>query len=130
MSKQTQISLEDAMSRMDDGLVSQPIFIINNAPVDVDAGPEDEELHRGNTPWLIFIPALNICVEARRKDGEPIVGYFEDTRAVRRAERIWVRCMNDPELLATLQENSSWPIDFTHGHKIMQRYIEVEPLTG
>ncbi len=109
-------------------LVRQPIFVINSAPFDRDAAPEDEFPHRGNTPWLILIPALQICFEAQTSDGEPICGFFEDDNAKALAVRVYDRCRSDPKLLGKYQEKSTWPSDFGAGHKIMQRFITVQPL--
>lgn len=107
-------------------LVRQPIFIINPAPFDRDAGPDAEYPHRGNTPWLILIPALQICFEAQTPEGEPIVGFFEDDGAKALAARVYERCMEDPKLLTKYRDNSVWPENFGTGHKIMQRFINVE----
>lgn len=108
-------------------LVRQPIFIVNSAPFDRDALPEDETSHRGNTPWLILIPALQICFEAQTSDGEPICGFFEDDDAKALAVGVYNRCNTDEKLLTKYQENSSWPKTFGPGHKIMQRFINVSP---
>ena len=108
-------------------LVLQPIFVINSAPFDRDATPEDEFPHRGNTPWFILIPALQICFEAQTPEGEPICGFFEDDNAKSLAVRVYDRCRSDAKLLAKYQESSTWPKNFCKGHKIMQRYITVQP---
>ena len=108
-------------------LVLQPIFVINSAPFDRDAGPEDKFPHRGNTPWLILIPALQICFEAQTPEGDPICGFFEDDNAKSLAVRVYDRCRSDIKLLAKYRENSTWPSNFGRGHKIMQRYITVQP---
>jgi hypothetical protein len=108
-------------------LVRQPIFIINTAPIDKDAGPEDEHPHRGNTPWIISVPFLNIAFTARTPDGDPICGFFDDDDAKALAIRVYEMCRSDPKVLADYQENYEYPPDFGAGYKIMQRMIEFQP---
>ena len=108
-------------------LVRQPIFVINSAPFDRDAEPDADYPHRGNTPWLILIPALQICFEAQTPEGEPICGFFEDDNAKALAVRVYDRCRSDSKLLDKYREKSAWPSNFGPGHKLMQRFITVQP---
>lgn len=125
MGKKTSVELAVQAAQ---SVVHQPVFIINNAPVLHDVGPESEEQHRGNTGWIIAIPALQIAVPAVDRKGNPQVGFFDDTVATAQAEAIWRQCKEDPEALAAYQDEYAWPEDFLDGHKIMQRFISVPAL--
>ncbi|RLC77810.1 MAG: hypothetical protein DRJ03_26260 [Chloroflexi bacterium] len=109
-------------------VVRQPIFIINNAPYLRDAPEDSEEAHRGNTGWIIAIPALRIAVPIVDRNGKPKTGFFDDSEARAQAEAIWRQCMNDPEVLKQYQDEYAWPDTFVEGHKIMQRFISVPNL--
>lgn len=106
-------------------VVRQPIFIINNAPYLRDVPEDSEETHRGNTGWVIAIPALQIAVPVVDKAGNPRCGFFDDSEAKAQAEVHWKQCMNDPEVHAEMMKNYAWPESFVDGHKIMQRFISV-----
>ncbi len=106
-------------------VVRQPIFIINNAPYLRDIPEDAEETHRGNTGWIIAIPALQIAVPAVDKAGNPKVGFFDDGEAKAQAEVLWKQCMNDPEVWDDMKKRYEWPDSFVDGHKIMQRFISV-----
>lgn len=108
-------------------LVRQLVLVVNNAPLLTDPKPDD--MHRGNTPWLIAIPALGIVVQALNKAGEPRVGFFDDGEALAQAEYIWRQCANDPALLNDLRKENVWPNDLVEGHKIMHRMMSVPSIT-
>lgn len=120
--KKARSASQTIMERVENGLTRQLVLIINNAPVDTDAGPDAERSHRGNTPWLIAIPGLSICVQTQH------TGYFPDQDALTRAQKIWGQCSDDPDLLDQLREESAWPENFVDGHKIMYRFMEVSPI--
>jgi hypothetical protein len=123
MAKSTSTATAEAAGE----LVHQPVFIINTAPIDREAGPDAEHAHRGNTPWLILIPALLISFVAQTPNEEPICGFFEDDEAMALASRVYDKCRSDPELLEQYRQETVWPEDFGTGYKIMQRFITVQP---
>lgn len=106
-------------------VVRQPIFIINNAPYLRDLPEDSEETHRGNTGWVIAIPALQIAVPVVDKAGNPRCGFLDDSEAKAQAEVLWRQCMNDPKVWDELKKRYEWPGTFVDGHKIMQRFITV-----
>ena len=106
-------------------VVRQPIFIINNAPYLRNAPKESEENHRGNTGWIIAIPALQIAVPAVDRNGNPRCGFFDDGEGKAQAEVLWKQCMNDPKVWSEMRDKYEWPDTFVDGHKIMQRFISV-----
>jgi hypothetical protein len=106
-------------------VVRQPIFIINNAPYLKDAPEDSETAHRGNTGWVIAIPALQIAVPAVDRDGNPRTGFFDDGEAKAQAEVLWRECMSDQTAWSKLKKAYAWPDTFVEGGKIMQRFISV-----
>lgn len=122
MAKKTSI---DPAVQAAQSVVRQPIFIINNAPYLRDIPEDSEETHRGNTGWVIAIPALQIAVPVKDVSGNPRCGFFDDSEAKAQAEVLWRQCMNDPKVWDQMKADYSWPDSFVDGHKIMQRFISV-----
>jgi len=128
MTQTTQTKADQLVAGAHDDLVTQVVWIMNEAPIDKDAAPEDDHPHRGNTPWLIAIPALRICFTAQRKDGTPITGFYEDQEALALAGRMYEVCRSDPKVLKAMQADYRWPESFGPGHKIMERTVSVQPI--
>lgn len=124
-SKTTQTKADEHITRSAQGLMKQVIYLVNTAPI-ITPVPDDDTPHRGNTPWLIFVPFLRICFLARNKNGEPICGFFDDGEAVARARKVIRECRSDPQMLADLQEDYRWPEDLGDEVKIMQRFVDIE----
>jgi hypothetical protein len=118
------------MQQIIDGTVSQLVFIINPAPFIREDSVEEGEMHRGNTPWLIHLPALGVTVQALNHNGEPKVGYYDYREAMDHARQIWNRCVEDPSIIEGLRTESAsyWPGTVHSDGKIMFRYIDVQPL--
>jgi len=123
--KTTQTAADQHTSLAVGELVKQPIFIINPSPYIKD--PTDDESHRGNTPWIIAIPFLQVAFTAQRLDGSPVFGFYEDDDAKALAVKIWNLCKDDDKVLADYQKDNRWPSNFGSGYKLMQRFITVEP---
>lgn len=118
----------DMMRDIANQTVKQLVLILNPAPYVREEFQDDYEYHRGNTPWVIGIPALGVAVEAVNRDGEPITGYFPDDEAEEYARELWNRLRDNPEMIDELQNQSEWPEHFLDGSKLMFRYINVQPI--
>lgn len=126
--KETQSPAREMMQSIASQTVRQMVLIVNSAPLIREQSRDEYDHHRHNTPWVIAIPALNICVEAVDEDGEPITGYFPDGMAEEYARQLWDRIREEPDLIPELQSQNCWPSQFYEGAKTMFRYINVQPI--